>query len=202
MIINHIDNSPEGQKRKATIEAILPRQTLIDSILMPKLDLMMPTLLKMLYAELEIYRAYPKAPLKEKSSAIEELKTFDPRNNTTCFQGKAFKANGNLTDKELNDYRKAIGTFNHSEWGDATLLEIWGGDHFANYPHMVKSAFKYGANITNTKPILKFHINPLFKNNKSGKTKLTPEQKQYKHDMEELLAKAMVFGTKEPKRKR
>ena len=203
MYLKRIDTTPKGLARTALIESILPKETLIKTMLTPKLNSMTPTLLKMLYAELEVYRQFPKTPLEDIEKAKKEVKTFDPRNHTSCFQGKAFKVKDNTWgDAELQDYRNAVGTFHHAEWGDATLLEIWGGDHFKDYPKMVKAAFKYGANINKTKPVLKFHINPLFMNKKSGKTKMTPEQKQYQEDMDLLLHKAMIYGVKGPKRRR
>lgn len=200
MYITHIDSSPEGKLRAAKIKATLPKETLIQTILMPKLNLMYPLLLKMLYAELEIYRNYPKKPLEESGKAKVAIKTFDARNHTTCFQGKAFSVKDSTWgDADLRDYRNAVGTFNHSEWGDATLMEIWGGDHMKDYPDMVKQAFKYGANLINTRPVLKFHINPLFMNGKSGKTKLTGDQKIYQYDQDLLLAKALRWGVRTQK---
>jgi hypothetical protein len=203
MYISFVDTSPKGKLRKETIKNVLPKQTLIDTILMPKLNLMFPTLLKMLYAELEIYRAYPKKPLEESGKAKIELKTFDARNHTTCFQGKAFTVKDEtLDDADLRDYRNAVGTFNHAEWGGATLMEIWGGDHMKDYPEMVKQAFKYGANLINTRPVLKFHINPLFMNKKTGKTVMTPEQQIHKYDEDLLLAKALTWGARTPEEAR
>ena len=195
--IRFSDCSPAGKLREAKIKALLPEKTLVQTMLMPKLDMMYPLLLKMLYAELEIYRAYPKKPLEESGNAKIALKTFDARNHTTCFQGKAFKVTDHTYgDADLHDYRRAVGTFNHAEWGDATLLEIWGGDHMKEYGDMVKQAFKYGANIINTRPVLKFHVNPIFMNIKSGRTKLTDEQKIYKYDQDLLLAKAQLWGVR------
>jgi len=197
MYIKYIDNSPEGKIRQAKIKSILPEKSLIETMLMPKVDSMYPLLLRMLYAELEIYRAYPKKPLDESGKAKIALKTFDARNHTTCFQGKAFRVKDHQAgDGDLRDYRKAVGTFNHAEWGDATLLEIWGGDHMKEHPELVKQAFKYGANLIKTRPVLKFHINPLFRNKDSGRTKLTDQQKIYKYDQDLLLAKAMTFGAR------
>lgn len=201
MILRYHDNTEEGKKRRLKIESILPEKTLIETFLSPKIESLKPTLIKMLYVELDIYRNFPKKNLADVKKAKEELKTFDPRNNTTCFQGKAFKVSDNYEDAELTYYRKAVGTFNHSEWGDATLLEIWGGDHFKNHKKMVESAFKYGTGITKQRPVLKFHVNPLFSNESSGRLKLTPEQRQYKKDMDELLAQAIVHGVKKPKRR-
>lgn len=202
MIINYINNTPEGKARLAKIEEILPKETLLDTYLYPKLKDMLPTLTKMLYAELEIYKQYPKIKLKDIEEAKKALKTFDPRNSTTCFQGKAFKSNDNIIDADLNTYRKAVGTFHHAEWGNATLLEIWGGDHFEKYPKMVKNAFKYGANLIKNRPILKFHVNPLFMNKKSGKTVLTQEQQEEQDAQDLLFSKALIYGVREPKKQR
>ena len=199
MILRYIDTSPEGKKRTALIKEILPKESLVDTMLMPKVEDMYPLLLKMLYAELEIYKAYPKKPLEESGKAKVAVKTFDPRNHTTCFQGKAFTVKDtNVSDGDLHDYRLAVGTFNHAEWGDATLMEIWGGDHFKDYQDMVTNAFKYGAGLIKTRPTLKFNINPLFKNGLTGKTKLTEEQRVYQEDQDLLLAKAMTWGARTP----
>tara|TARA_R110000744_G_scaffold170264_2_gene288406 strand:- start:9986 stop:10690 length:705 start_codon:yes stop_codon:yes gene_type:complete len=197
MFIKYRDISEKGKLRESIIKNILPKKSLVDSMLMPKIDVLKPLLLRMLYAELEIYRAYPKKPLEESGNAKVALKTFDARNHTTCFQGKAFDVKDHTWgDADLRDYRRAIGTFNHAEWGDATLMEIWGGDHMKDYSEMVKQAFKYGANLINKRPVLKFHVNPIFMSVKSGKTKLTKEQKIHKYDNDLLLAKSMVWGAR------
>lgn len=199
MLVRYMDSSPEGKAREAKIKKVLPEETLVCSMLMPRIDVLFPMLLKMLYAELEIYREYPKKPLDESGKAKIALETFNARNHTTCFQGKAFEVRDHMYgDADLHDYRKAVGTFNHAEWGDATLMEIWGGDHMKGYPEMVKQAFKYGTNLIKTRPVLKFHINPLFKNECSGYTKLTDDQKIHKYDMDMLLAKALLWGTRTP----
>lgn len=199
MYIKFSDDSPEGRAREQLIKELLPEKSLVETMLMPKVDMMYPLLTRMLYAELEIYRAYPKKPLDEAGKAKVAIKTFDARNHTTCFQGKAFNVKDTMYgDGDLRDYRRAVGTFNHAEWGDATLMEIWGGDHMKDYPEMVKQAFKYGANLIDTRPVLKFHVNPLFKNGNSGKTKLTDAQKIYNYDQDLLLAKAMTWGVRTP----
>ena len=199
MYMRYMGSGPEWDARVKKIEDLLPKQTLVDTFLMPKLNLMYPVLLKMLYAELEIYREYPKKPLEESGKAKVEVKTFDARNHTTCFQGKAFDVtDSEWGDADLQDYRTAVGTFNHAEWGNATLMEIWGGDHMKDHKDMVIQAFKYGANLIKTRPVLRFHVNPLFMNNKSGRTKLTDEQKIYKYDSDLLLAEAQVYGTRTP----
>jgi hypothetical protein len=199
MNVRYTDSSPEGKARVALIKKILPKKSLVETFLAPKVKAMYPTLLNMLYAELEIYRAYPKKPLEESGKAKAAVKTFEPRNHTTCFQGKAFKVKDRtFGDADLVDYRRAIGTFNHAEWGDATLMEIWAGDHMKDHSKMVIKAFKYGANLIKTRPVLKFHVNPLFKNRTSGKTMLTKEQEIYNYDQDLLLAKAMTWGARTP----
>jgi hypothetical protein len=197
MYLRYTDTSPEGLERTKLIKNLLPKESLVQQFLAPKVNAMYPTLLKMLYAELEIYRAYPKKPLEESGKAKAAVKTFEPRNHTTCFQGKAFKVKDKtFGDADLRDYRRAIGTFNHAEWGDSTLMEIWAGDHMKDHPKMVTNAFKYGANLIKTRPVLKFNINPLFMNRTSGKTILTPEQEVYNYDQDLLLAKAMMWGAR------
>jgi hypothetical protein len=199
MYIRYTDTSPEGEKRSKLIKDTLPKETLIETFLKPKVLQMFPMLLKMVYAELEIYRAYPKKPLDESGKAKLAVKTFDPRNHTSCFQGKAFNVKDHsFGDGDLRDYRRAVGTFNHAEWGDSTILEIWAGDHMKDYPEMVTQAFKYGCNLIKTRPTLKITINPLFMNKMTGKTKLTDDQKIYKYDQDLLLAKAMAWGVRTP----
>lgn len=113
--------------------------------------------------------------------------------------GKGFKANSAVQDSELTTYRNKIGRINHPIWGDVTLLEIWGGDHFEDYREMVTGVFKYGMNITDTCPEIEVHVNPLFQNKKSKQFKLSKAQQEYKDEMDLLLAKAMIFGVKDPK---
>ena len=193
MIVNFVESDP---KRLKAIEKALPQEPFIDTMVQPELDKRMRSvLLRALKAEIEVYKNYPKR-MEEKPKKAK--KTFDPRNNKTCFMGKGFKANDHLTDKELLAYRKAIGTINHPEWGDCTLLEIWGGDHFEKYPSMVRSVFSYCTGMRKTLPTVKIHVNPLFANKHTGKRKLSAEQKQYKEDMDDLLAKAIVYGVRTP----
>jgi hypothetical protein len=200
MYISYKDMTPAGVARDAKIQEILPKVSLLESMLMPKLDTLQPLLLKMLYAELEVYRAYPKKPLDEAGKVKIALQTFDARNHTTCFQGKAFGVKDTIyQDGDLRDYRRAVGTFNHAEWGNATLMEIWGGDHMLSHDSMVKQAFKYGANLIDTRPALKFYVNPLFMNINSGKTLLTKAQTIHKYDMDLLMAKAMAWGVRDQK---
>lgn len=194
------DDSPE---RTAEIEALLPKQTIIETILEPSIEKRLFKVLEQcLKAELEIYKKYPKRTFKNPEEAKKEIVDFDPRHPSTCFMGKAFKANTTWTDVELDRYRKAIGTIPHPVWGKCTLLEIWGGDHIADHRQMVLGAFKYAAGINKNCPPLKFYVNPLFQNKKSGdfkKTQVEIEDEEYR---ELLLAQALVFGVNTPKKKK
>lgn len=188
-------------ERLEVIKKLLPKETIICKNLEPEIEnRLFDIIAKCIREELEIYRAYPKR--KPKSEIIETkeemVKSFNPTNNKTCFMGKGFKANDQLEDVELTYYRKHIGTIIHPVWGNCTLLEIWGGDHFEDHNEMVVGAFKYGMNMTHDCPEIKVHVNPLFQNCKSKKFHLSEEQQQYKDDMDMLLAKALVFGVKTP----
>jgi hypothetical protein len=192
---------PEDSKeRDELIKSILPQESIVSSILEPAIEkTLFNTLAKCIRAEIEIYRKYPKLGVKKEKEAVKEaVKTFDPRNNGTCFVGKAFRSNNDHTDGELVKYRKAIGTIPHPIWGDCTLMEIWGGDHFEEHNKMVTKAFKYGMNLIDTCPVIKVHVNPLFQNKKSKKFLLTDAQKEHQEYMDDLLSKAMVFGVKTP----
>lgn len=201
MNIKFVDNSPEGQAREQQIAAVLPKETIISQILEPSIEKrLFGILAACISAELEIYRAYPKKP--DKVITKETVKEFDPTNNESCFMGKGFRGNSEVQDSELSDYRKAIGTIPHPVWGNCTLLEIWGGDHFEDHNKMVVDAFKYGAGLISTKPTIKVFVNPLFQNSKSKKFRLSEAQKEHKEFMDDLLAKALVFGVKEPKKRK
>lgn len=198
-------NEKDTPERFEKIKEILPKESIISSILEPSIEKkLFNTIAQCIRTELEIYRQYPKNTnfSGEPEKPVEMVKTFDPRNNDTCFMGKAFKANSHMTDIELTQYRRAIGTVNHPIWGDCTLLEIWGGDHFEDHNKMVVAAFKYGMNMIQTCPPIKVHVNPLFQNKKSKSFKLSVAQQEYKDGMEMLLAKAMFYGVNEPKRKK
>lgn len=206
MNINFIDGNKtpeERQERQNLIDGLLPKQTLIASILEPSIEKkLFGIIAKMIKTELEIYRQYPKRTMPDAEVKKEMVKDFDPRHPKTCFMGKAFKSNYNATDVELAKYRKAIGTIPHPLWGDCTLLEIWGGDHMKDYGKMVIAAFKYGAGIIDTCPPIKVHVNPLFQNSKSGEFQTTDEEKEEAEYHEMLLAKALFYGVKEPKKRR
>lgn len=194
--------SDDEPNRKELIENVLPKQTIISSILEPSIESrLFGILAKCVREELEIYRNYPKRTLKELEEAKKQVKDFDPRHPTTCFMGKAFKGNYKLTDAELTRYRQAVGTIPHPIWGKCTLLEIWGGDHIAEYKEMVLGAFKYGAGINKNCPTIHVHVNPLFQNSKSGVFTVTDEEKEEEEYRELLLAKALFYGVKEPRKK-
>lgn len=186
-------------ERTAEIQRLLPENPIIDIVHKKIEKLLYPTIVKAIKQELEIYRAYPKRmPEKPK----EATKTFDTRNSRTCFMGKGFKSNDILVDSELTEYRNRVGTVNHPEWGNATLLEIWGADHFAKYPKMVKAIFSYGVGLRETMPGIKIHVNPLIHTSNSGKTKYTKEEIEDKKAFDLMVMRAQVFGVKSPKKRR
>lgn len=197
------NDTPE---RQDLIKKVLPAQTIIETLLEPAIEhRLFDIIAQCVRQELDIYRAYPKKAAfagEEEESPEEMVETFDPRNNETCYMGKGFKSNSEVTDYELAKYRQAIGTIPHPIWGRCTLLEIWGGDHFEDYNDMVVGAFKYGMGMQDQCPEITVHINPLFQNKKSKTFKLSPAQQQYKDDMDDLLAKAMVFGVRTPEQAR
>lgn len=194
MLVNYIEQGDD--KRKKLIGEILPKQTITSLLLEPAIErLLFAILAECVISELEIYRLYPK---RNKEKPVEKVKTFDPRTNDKCFMGKSFKANNHITDSELFEYRKAVGTINHPIWGDCTLMEIWGGDHFEEHNEMVVNAFRYGIGLIDERPEIRFYTNPLFQNKKSKEFKLSAEQQEYKKEMDELLAKALIFGVRTP----
>lgn len=169
-------NTPEERQRRELINKILPRKTIVSDFLQPRLmEAMHDVLIKALKKEIEIYKAYPK-------TGKYNPNTFDTRSNDTCFMGQGFQANGlgpeGWYDADLAEYRLAIGTIAHKEWGDCTLLEIWGGDHFKDYPEMVRGVMEYAWGRRKTMPELQFHINPFFKNASSGKMQLSEQQQE------------------------
>lgn len=168
-----------SKERDKIIKAILPERTLVETLLIPEImgEDMMQKLKVALLSEIEIYKAYPK-------EGKYEPKKFNPTSNQTCFMGQAFRANGlgmeGWHDDDLNEYRKAIGTINHKEWGDCTLMEIWGGDHFRKYPDMVKGVFLYCYGKKKYLPEITFYVNPLWRNKNSGSFELTSDQSEEK----------------------
>lgn len=183
----------------------LPEVSLIESIVKPKVEKLYPTLLKALKEEIEIYRQLPKEEIKEeedipKKSEHEkewDEKKFNPRHPESCFMGKAFKQKVGVTTSALELYRKRIGTIQHEVWGNVTLLEIWGGDHMKDYPKMVTDVFKYAYGLRKTMSRgIKFHINPLTPNPDSGTMLSKKEEREHKEYLEDLYARAQVFGVK------
>lgn len=156
---------------------ILPPEPLTIKLAEQVLKASKKYLLEALKAEIEIYKAFPK-------NGKMDIKSFDTRNHKTCFMGQGFSVkNSQWGDADLRDYRKAVGVISHGSWGDCTLLEAWGGDHYDSYPEMVKGVFSYCKGTRSTLPPLKFYIFPLFKNEKSGRVKYDDEDKKtYEHE--------------------
>lgn len=174
--IRWVDETPEGKKRMKLIKQILPKKSIVDSFLQPRLmEAMNDVLIKALKKEIEVYKAYPKKGQYDPT-------TFDTRSTDTCYMGQGFKGNGfgveNWYDAELQDYRQAIGTIAHMEWGNCTLLEIWGGDHYVSHKDMVVGVMEYAFGIRATMPELHFYTNPFFKNRDSGEMILSAGVKE------------------------
>lgn len=175
----------------------LPARTIIEEILEPQIaERLFDVLALCVSKELDVYREQPLVVFGD-SDPTKAVKTFDPQDNRTCFMGKKFNNDG-VESYVLHEYRKAVGTIKHPVWGQTTLLEIWGADHFKDHREMVLAAFQYGYGITAVKPDVRFFINPLFQNKATGKNKRETEEVAYKKEMDDLLAKAIVFGVKSP----
>lgn len=190
--------------KEEALKPFLPEETIIDRIIKPKVESMFPTLLRALKEEIEIYRSMPKesitdddVPTKSDHEKEWDEKKFDPRHPTTCFMGKAFKQKPGFTTSALELYRKRIGTIQHQVWGNVTLLEIWGGDHYKNYPKMVEGVFRYAYGVRKTLPRgVKFYINPLTPNDLTGSMNSTKAEKEQREYFEDLYARAQVFGVR------
>ena len=156
----------------AAMKAALPDHPITDDLIPILLKLSKKHLLAALKQEIEVYKAFPKRGRMDKL-------TFDTTNHKTCFMGQGFNVrSGELyDDADLRDYRTAVGTFKHGTWGNATLLEIWGADHFKNYKPMVRGVFSYCKGERTTLPSLTFHIFPLFSNKSSGRWALDEDDK-------------------------
>jgi hypothetical protein len=156
----------------AAIQAVLPDKPITDELVPILLKLCKKHLIAALKQEIEIYKAFPKRGRMDKF-------TFDTTNHKTCFMGQGFNVkSGELYgDADLKDYRKGVGTYKHGTWGDCTLLEIWGGDHFKEHKAMVKAVFSYCKGERETLPPLKFYVFPLFSNSKSGRWTLDEDDK-------------------------
>jgi hypothetical protein len=159
-------------ERTAAINAVLPEKPITDDLVPLLLKLCKKPLLAALKQEIEIYKAFPK------QGRMDKL-TFDTTNHKTCFMGQGFnvKSGEIFDDADLRDYRKAVGTYKHGTWGNATLLEIWGADHFKKYKPMVKGVFSYCKGERATLPALTFYVFPLFSHKESGGWTLDEDDK-------------------------
>jgi hypothetical protein len=164
-----INGTPE---HLAAMKAVLPKKPITDELVPLLLKICKKPLLEALKQEIEIYKAFPKRGRMDKL-------TFDTTNHKTCFMGQGFnvKSGEIFDDADLRDYRQGVGTFRHGTWGNATLLEIWGGDHFKDYKPMVRAVFSYCKGERATLPPLKFHVFPLFSNKESGRWTLDEDDK-------------------------
>lgn len=193
-------------EREKEMLPFLPEVTILDSLVKPKIEKLYPTFTKAIKEEIEILRKIPKGelvtsdlPSKDKEKEWDE-KSFEPRHPSSCFMGKVFKQKVGQSTTPLNLYREKIGTVRHEIWGDVTLLEIWGGDHYKDYPKMVESVFRYIYGYRGTLPKgIKFHVNPLTPNSKTGKMRETVEDKERREWFEDLHARAEVFGVRTAK---
>ncbi len=159
-------------ERMAAMKAALPNKPITDDLVPLLLKLCKKPLLAALKQEIEIYKAFPKRGRMDKL-------TFDTTNHKTCFMGQGFnvKSGELFDDADLRDYRRAVGTYKHGTWGNATLLEIWGADHFKHYKPMVKGVFSYCKGERSTLPHLAFHVFPLFSHKGSGGWTLDEDDK-------------------------
>lgn len=179
-------------KRKEEIDRILPKQPLVTEFMRPVIMALNKKWVPVLKLEIEIY----KAMLVNRPEKPKEPETFDPRSNMTCFMGKGFERNGGTgsfmeqswTDWELEVYRKRVGTIKHARWGKCTLLEIWGADHFTDYPDMVRVVFEYTTGTRDKLPKLMFVSSPILITELTGKKKLTKEQVEAKRENENIIA--------------
>jgi hypothetical protein len=183
--IKWTDESPEGKAREELIQKLLPKEPITGAGIHDKiLRSTKKQAIDMLKQEIEIYRAFPK-------KGEYSPDTFTPRNSRQCFMGQGFTANGHgfegWTDYDLVRYRKAVGTIDHPTWGNVTLLEIWGGDHYEKWPKMVKDVFDYGWGKLDKMPRVTFHISPWAKNDKSGTWDPDPDELYQAAQREHLI---------------
>ena len=179
-----MNDTPEKKKFR---EETLPKQPLTHTILVPAIrELLQDSLLQTLRAEIEIYKAFPK------NNAKPDLKAFNPTNPKTCFMGQGFgQKHSGWSDADLDIYRKRIGTINHPIWGNCTLLEIWGADHYQSDNDMVVGVFKYCYGMRKTLPILKFNSIPFILTELTGKLTMREEDKE--QAMDEYFTNANVI---------
>lgn len=106
------------------------------------------------------------------------------------FMGQGFQANGSglegWYDAELRQYRAAIGTIHHTEWGNVTLLEIWGGDHMKDHGEMVRGVMEYAHGKRKTCPAVDFFVNPFYKNEQTGQMILDAQDEEQKEEAAHL----------------
>lgn len=178
------DNTPEGKAREKLIKELLPKEPLTKTYLEPELNTSMKeVLIRTLKKEIDIYTKYPK-------KGEYDLITFEPRNPKKCFMGQGFQANGSglegWYDAELRQYRAAIGTIHHTEWGNVTLLEIWGGDHMKDHGEMVRGVMEYAHGKGKTCPAVDFFVNPFYKNEQTGQMVLDDQDKEKREEIAHL----------------
>lgn len=178
--IHFTDNSDEGKARQKRIEETLPKEPIVsEDIDMKILNTNKKKLIEMLKAEIEVYKAYPR-------KGTYDPDNFTPRNSRKCFMGQGFTANGHgfegWTDYDLVQYRNAVGKIEHGTWGNCTLLEIWGGDHYQSDNDMVVGVFKYCYGMRKTLPILKFNSIPFILTELTGKLTMREDEKDQAMD--------------------
>lgn len=191
-IVRFSSGTPEERKeREELIEKALPKNPIVNQELSKQLiDQLQNTALEMLKKEIEVYKAIPKR------TEMYNDEIFNPRNTINCFMGHGFQYNNRgvdgWTDETLFRYRKAVGTIEHPTWGDCTILEIWGGDHFEKYPEMVKGVYNYCWGKSDTLPELHFYINPFIKNEESGTWETHPEENDV-HNNQKFIIKVAHY---------
>lgn len=184
-IFRHIDNSNAGKAREELINQVLPKVPITGAAINDKiLESTRSQAIEMLKQEIEVYKAFPR-------KGVYKPDEFNPRNSRQCFMGQGFTANGNgfegWTDYDLVRYRTAVGTIAHEVWGNVTLLEIWGGDHFKDHKKMVKDVFLYCNREKKKLPKIDFYINPFNKNDNSGTWEPHADEIYQKANREHLI---------------
>ncbi len=178
-------DDPVWVAREKLIAEVLPKTPIIaDKIHDGSFVVSKRELTEALIKEIEIYKAFPR-------EGEYKPDDFNPRNTKACFMGQGFKDNGSgfegWYDYDLVRYRNAVGRINHQTWGNCTLLEIWGGDHFEKHKQMVLDVFKYCNGEIPKLPKVKFYINPLYENGRSGTWDPHPDEVHQKAHRAHLL---------------
>ena len=140
-----------------------------------------PIMRDALLEEIEIFRAI------DKPNNRFNLDSFNPTTNGDCFMGQGFFANGDMIDEDLEIYRKRVGTIEHPVWGNCTLLEIWGADHFNGHRDMVRSVWEYVTGKTDAQPEIAIHVNAF------GYSLAAHQQSENYEIIQEAMNKAMCF---------